>query len=132
MKDEDMLMSTQAELEEHILKFYKQLYQMDEQVENNPSAREDCFQFLKQTVTEQHNEELLKLLTLEEVFEAMKQLPTGKAPWIDVILAEFYQELWEDIEFYIFNFVSKAISQAFINNELNVSKIVLLPSHKTC
>ena len=43
MKDEDMLMSTQAELEEHILKFYKQLYQMDEQVENNPSAREDCF-----------------------------------------------------------------------------------------
>jgi hypothetical protein len=104
---------------------------MDEQVENNPSAREDYFQFLKQTVTKQHNEELLKPLTLEEVFEAMKQLPTGKAPWIDVILTEFYQELWEDIEFYIFNFVSEAISQAFINDELNVSKIVLLPSHKT-
>ena len=57
----------------------------------------------------------------------MKQLPAGKAPGVDAIPAEFYQELWEDIDLDIFNFVSEAISHTYIAEELNVSKIALLP-----
>ena len=57
----------------------------------------------------------------------MKQLPAGKAPGVDAIPAEFYQELWEDISLDIFNFVSESINQAHINPELNISKIALLP-----
>jgi exonuclease III len=127
MMDGDRPINTQAALEEHILNFYKQLYQRDDQVENNSAAREDCFQFLRPTVTEEHNLELLKPLTQEEVKEALKQLPAGKAPGIDAIPAEFYQEMWDDIEFDIFNFVSESISQAHISDELNISKIALLP-----
>ena len=123
----DRLISSQAELEEHILRFYQQLYQLDEQVENNTVAGEECFQFVRQTVTDEQNIELLKPLTVEEVAEAVKQLPKGKAPGIDAIPAEFYQELWEDIEFDIFNFASEAIHQAHISDDLNISKIALLP-----
>ena len=123
----DTLISDQTELEAHILEFYQQLYTMDDQVELNSAAREECFHFVKQTVTEEHNAELLRPVTLEEVTEALKQLPKGKAPGIDAIPAEFYQELWEDIDFDIFNFVSEAISQAHISAELNISKIALLP-----
>lgn len=57
----------------------------------------------------------------------MKQLPAGKAPRVDTIPAEFYQELWDDIENDIFNFVSEAVTQTHIAEELNVSKIALLP-----
>jgi hypothetical protein len=64
---------------------------------------------------------------MEEVLSATKQLPAGKSPGVDSIPAEFYQEMWEDIEFDIFNFVSESISQAFLAEELNVSKIALLP-----
>ena len=57
----------------------------------------------------------------------MKQLPTGKAPGVDSVPAEFYQEVWEDIEFDIFNFVSESIDRAAIAADLNISKIALLP-----
>ena len=126
MKD-DRLISNQKELEEHILSFYQQLYQMDEQVENNLAAREECFQYVQQTVSEEQNAELLEPITVEEVAEAMKQLPKGKAPGIDTIPVEFYQELWDDIEFDIFNFAAETISQAHISETLNISKIALLP-----
>lgn len=96
-------------------------------MENNEAAREDCFHHLQQTVTAEHNLELLKPLTIEEVSTAVKQLPAGKAPGVDSIPAEFYQEVWEDIETDIFNFVSEAIDQAQISEDLNISKIALLP-----
>lgn len=123
----DKLLDTQAELERHILAFYESLYSLDEQVENNTAARLDCLQFLEKKVTAEHNEELLKPLTQEEVAEAVKQLPAGKSPGIDTIPAEFYQEAWEEISFDIFNFVSESICQEGIAEELNVSKIALLP-----
>ena len=127
MLDEGRPLTTQAELEEHILNFYRQLYTADEQVELNNAVREECFAYVKETVTEEQNAELLKPITTEEVKEAMKQLPPGKAPGTDAIPSEFYQEMWEEIELDIFNFASEAIEQACISEELNVSKIALLP-----
>ena len=127
LDEEDNPLSTPQELEEHILKFYRQLYTKDQRVEENHAAREECFQYLQKTVTEAHNLELLKPLTQKEVKEAMKQLPSGKAPGVDAIPAEFYQELWDDIGPDIFNFAEEAINLAHINEEMNVSKITLLP-----
>jgi hypothetical protein len=123
----DTMLTTQAELEKHILTFYESLYTRDEQVENNITARQDCLQLLKKTVTAEHNEELLKPLTQEEVVEAVKQLPSGKSPGVDTIPAEFYQEMWAELGFDIHNFVSESIQQERIADELNISKIALLP-----
>ena len=127
MTNGDNMLTTQAELEAHILTFYKNLYALDEQVEENDAAREDCFSFVNRTVSEAHNAELLRPLTMDEVSEAMKKLPAGKALGVDSILAEFYQEVWESIDIDIFNFVYETISQAAITDELNISKIALLP-----
>ena len=123
----DRLISTQSDLEEHILTFYEQLYKKDDEVENNTEAREECYRYLKSTVTDEHNAELLKPLTPDEVTTTMKQLLAGKAPGVDSVPGEFYQELWEDIEFDVFNFVSETIQEAAIHEELNISKIALLP-----
>jgi hypothetical protein len=125
--DGDTTLTKQEELEAHILRFYKQLYTRDEQVEENSEARTDCFQHLSQLVTEDHNKELLRPITIDEVAEAVKQLPTGKAPGADTIPTEFYQTMWEDIKDDIFNFVLESATQCHIADELNVSKIALLP-----
>lgn len=90
-------------------------------------AHEECFCYLKQTVTEEQNIELLRPITPEELAAAVKQLPPGKAPGVDSIPAEFFHKLWEDIEFDVFNFVSETISEASINEVLNISKIALIP-----
>jgi exonuclease III len=127
LQDGERLINTQPELETHILKFYEQLYTCDGQVENNDEAREDCFRFVKETVTTEHNAELLKPLTMEEVHNAIKELPAGKAPGTDTIPSEFYNEFWDDINQDIFNFVAEVASQAYIIEELNISKISLLP-----
>ena len=123
----DKMLDTQSELERHIMAFYESMYSSDEQVETNEAVRLDCLQYLDKKVTTEHNEELLKPLTQEEVAEAVKQLPAGKSPGIDTIPAEFYQEAWEEIGFDIFNFVLESICQEGIAEELNVSKIALLP-----
>jgi hypothetical protein len=91
------------------------------------AAREECFRHIKQTVTDTHNQELLKPLTPEEVKEALKQLPAGKAPGIDAIPSEFYQDLWEDIGDDIYNFAAETVNSAHISEVLNISKIALLP-----
>jgi hypothetical protein len=127
MQAGDRLLTSQAEIEAHILSFYEQLYTQDQEVESNSVARADCFQYIRRTVTEEHNEELLRPLTLEEVTEALKQLPAGKAPGVDSIPSEFYQELWEDIDSDVFQFVSESMNQCLLEAELNISKIALLP-----
>lgn len=93
MQEGERTISTQTELEAHILSFYENLYTRDEQVENNDAARIDCFQYIRQTVMDEDNNELLKPISVEEVASATKELPTGKAPGVDAIPAEFYQEL---------------------------------------
>lgn len=130
LKEGDRIISSQADIEKHILTFYEELYTRDETVEHNEEARIDCFQYLRQTVTEEHNVALLKPITVEEVAAAVKELPSDKAPGVYAIPAEIYQELWEDIEFDVFNFVGEAISQEHISDELNTSKIALLPKSK--
>jgi hypothetical protein len=80
MKESDQIISSQAELETHILTLYESLYTRNEQVENNDEAREDCFQYLKQIVTDEHNAELLKPITIEEVATVLKQLLASKEP----------------------------------------------------
>ena len=127
MQDGDTLLTSQSNLETHILSFYEKLYTKDEEVENNSFARADCLQFTQPTVTDEHNAALMQPLTMEEVSEAMKQLPEGKSPGVDSIPAEFYHELWEYIDVDIFNFVSESITQCFLTEELNISKIALLP-----
>ena len=126
LMDGERSLTQQTELENHILSFYKNLYTSDELVENNEEAREDCFSFVKQTVTDAHNAELLQPLTLKEVTTAMNQIPAGKAPGVDSIPSEFYHELWDDIGPDVFNFVCETVSQTCITEELNVSKIALL------
>ena len=64
---------------------------------------------------------------MEEVKEAVKQLPAGKAPGTDTIPAEFYQELWSEISGDVLCFIEESLSQAHIEAELNISKIALLP-----
>ena len=127
MMDGDKLLTSQADMESHILKFYEQLYAKDEEVELNSAAREDCLQFIHPQVTEEQNAELTRPLTLEEVMDAIKQLPAGKSPGVDSIPAEFYQELWDDIDSDIFNFVEESMQHCFLADELNISKIALLP-----
>ena len=127
LQEGDNILTSQKDIEAHILSFYEKLYTKDEEVESNFSAREDCFQFIRPTVTAEHNAELMRPLTMEEVTETIKQLPTGKAPGVDSIPAEFYHELWEDIEVDIFNFVSESMNLCFLTEELNISKITLLP-----
>jgi hypothetical protein len=127
MQDGDNILTEQKDPESHILQFYEKLYTNDAKVEQNVNAREDCFQFIHRTVTDEHNAELLRPLTMEEVTEAMKQLPAGKSPGVDSIPTEFYHVMWEDIEADVFNFVQESITQCFLLEELNISKIALLP-----
>ena len=127
MQEGERTLTSQAEIATHILQFYENLYTRDEQVENNEEIRADCLRIIQQTVLPEHNAELIKPLTMEEVKEALQKLPTGKAPGADAMPAEFYQELWDDIAPDIYNFASETLTQAHINDELNVSKIALLP-----
>lgn len=71
-------------------------------MESVAQARTYCFSYLKKLVTKIHIKELLRLITMDEVSTAVKELPTRKAPGVDSISAEFYLSMWEEIEFDVF------------------------------
>lgn len=52
-------LTSQSDLEAHILSFYKQLYTRDDQVEEATEAREDCLQYVQALITEEHNRGLM-------------------------------------------------------------------------
>lgn len=85
--DGERTLTTQADLEEHILSFYKQFYTRDDLVEEAAEAREDCLQNMTRSITEEHNLDLIRPITMEEVSEVVKQLPEGKTPGTDSISA---------------------------------------------
>lgn len=55
LMDGNRTISTQPELEAHVLEFYEKLYTRDEQVEQNAAAREECLQHITRKVTAEHN-----------------------------------------------------------------------------
>lgn len=111
--------------------YYQKLFTRDREIEMNSAARLLCLSSMPKLVTHTRNMDLDKEITAEGVKTAVKDLPKGKAPGIDIIPAEFFQTCWEDIGPDLVEFIKEVLSQGRLPRKLNTSNIVLLPKTGT-
>ena len=74
--------------------FYKNLY-TSEKV--NEKVQHNLLRNIKTKLSKEQKSNLDKPITTEEVFDAIKKLPTGKSPGLDGFPVEFYKEYWGKI-----------------------------------
>ena len=95
--------------------FYTNLYQSS--VIDNPS------QFLNEIknpneITPEHQIELEKEISEEEIGKIIKKLPRNKTPGEDGLPSEFYQVFWLDIKDHLI----QSFKYSFANGELSVTQ----------
>jgi hypothetical protein len=92
-----------------------------------PSGMEECLGATERRVTDEMNQGLLRVFTMEEIGVALNQMPPLKAPGPDGFSACFYQKNWavmgEEVCGVILNFLNSGI----MNKDLNSTYIALIP-----
>jgi len=73
--------------------FFQNLYSYDLYVKGKTLARDLCLQSITRKVTKAQNNDLLCKLNMQELWEAIKDLPRGKALGEDGILTKVFQTI---------------------------------------
>jgi hypothetical protein len=82
------------------------------------------------TVEEIHraqNRALEREVTLEEIHKAIRSLPTGKAPRLDLIPSKFFQQSWTIVGLDMVELVKEVLASDSLPKQLNTNRITLVP-----
>lgn len=85
LSDRERIIKDLVEIEQFLVDFYRMLYANNPCVEANQEAQEICFRSVPRVVTDEMNAKLTLNFTIEEVKEALRQIPTRKVPRHDTI-----------------------------------------------
>lgn len=78
-------------------------------------------------ITKEHNQLLLRLVTMMEVESASAQLKDGKAPGPDGFTSNFYHHFWDLIKEEVWKVVEESRSMHWLLPSLNATFIALIP-----
>jgi hypothetical protein len=78
-------------------------------------------------ITEEHNQNLRNPISLEEVDQAVQEMPNGKAPGPDGFTVYFFKACWEMAKKDMYDIVEDSRHLASILKALNSTCITLIP-----
>jgi hypothetical protein len=78
-------------------------------------------------VTEEHNVNLCKPISKEEVDQVIQEMPNGKAPGPDGFTVDFFKACWDVVKYDIYGIVEDSRRSASILKSLNATMITLIP-----
>lgn len=123
LRDGDVVLESQEDIEQHVLHYYTQLFAMD----NNCSPNDLIDTVIPSCVTEDDNRLLTKLPSREEVKNAVFSMNGSGAPGPDGFGGSFYHTYWDIIADDVFNSVSQFFIQGWLLPNLNSNLVVLIP-----
>ena len=101
--------------------FYQELYTKDENVNFD----------LKNTSNIKINQELKikheEPFSMQEIADAVFQMPNGKSPGLDGIGIDFYKVFWKEIRAHVAALIGKIYQQRCLNPSANMGVISLIP-----
>lgn len=111
LKDENGHVCTEQDKKIKVVnKFYKKLFTL----EQKETDYVELLSEIENKVKDEDKTELEKNITIDEIQEALFQLPKGKAPGIDGIPTDFYVEYWDLLK----NTLYKLFTNIFISGAL--------------
>uniref|UniRef100_A0A803U0R0 Reverse transcriptase domain-containing protein n=1 Tax=Anolis carolinensis TaxID=28377 RepID=A0A803U0R0_ANOCA len=109
--------------------FYGKLYQKDQ------IKKEEIIRYIEKAkltkLTEEEREPLNRLITEEEIKEAIKQLPNNKAPGPDGLTALYYKTFQDELIRNLKDIMNNSFKKAIIPNSWQNANITLLHKEKT-
>lgn len=114
-----------AALEQELLSYFKQVHQetqMDWTV-----AIDKIIQSIPKIITEEHNQLLLKPISLQEVEKVVRQLKEGKAPSPDGFTSNFFHNLWDMIKLEVWQVMEESRTSKWMLPSMNATFITVIP-----
>lgn len=99
-------MDKQEDIEKELTNHFKIVHQ--EPATDRQSAINEILQHIPRLITEEHNQLLLRLVTLTEVEEASNQLKAGKASGPNGFTSNIYYHFWDLIKVEVWNVVKES------------------------
>jgi hypothetical protein len=81
-----------ASIEAELINYYK--YLLMEPIRDRMSTIRKITRHIPSLITKEQNETLMRPITQEEVDQAVKEMPLGKAPWSDGFTTIFFHYSW--------------------------------------
>ena len=122
--EEGIILDNKDSIELYICKYYKKLY-TDEPYDE--SLQTEFLELINNKLHESDIEHLQTEITENEIFIAIKDLSINKAPGIDGIPTEFYQNYWGIIKKEFVQVIKNVTKGTLLINEQRKAIITLIP-----
>ncbi|XP_019244265.1 PREDICTED: uncharacterized protein LOC109224132 [Nicotiana attenuata] len=112
------------QVEDHFLSFLKKLMGESSHVLPCPNA-----EVIKKgaCLSRQQELELIKTVTVEEIIDVIKSMPTDKAPGVDGFPIEFFNQQWEEVKDDVITDVLDFFQPGKLHKAINCTVITLIP-----
>eukprot|EP00253_Pinus_taeda_P031999 PITA_31999 len=114
-----------AAIEQELLTYFKQVHH--ETQTDRTEAIDKIIKSIPKIITEEHNQMLLKLITLQEVEKAVQQLKEGKAPGPNGFTSNFFHNFWDLIKLEVWQVVEESRANRWMLPSMNATFITLIP-----
>lgn len=109
---------------QYITKFYSHLYSSNAHTPGTMEAQAECWTNVPVKVAHDTNTNLTRALTVQDIFEAIKALPKGKAPGIRM---EFFHEYADEVAPTLLQAFTAMFSSEATSAYINKGLITLIP-----
>lgn len=125
LKDGDLILDSDADIEQHALNFFTTLYASD----NNCITNGLISEMIPSLVSVQDNVMLTNLPSIDEIKGAVFPMCGSSAPGPDGFGGFFYQRYWGIVGSDLCNLVIQIFTKSWIMPNMNSNLVVLLPKH---
>jgi hypothetical protein len=113
---------------EELTNYYKDL--LTETIDDRMPTIDKITRHIPSLVTLEQNEALMRPITQEEVDQAVKEMPPGKAPGPDGFTSDFFHYCWEMIREEVWQVVEESRTSGQVLSALNATFLMLIPKEE--
>jgi hypothetical protein len=117
----------QNDLAQYITEFYSRLYSSNAHTFGTMEAQAKCWTNMPVKVAQDTNTNFTRAFTVQDILDAIKALPKGKAPRHDGILMEFFHEYADEVAPTLLQAFTAMLSSGATSAFINKGLITLIP-----
>jgi hypothetical protein len=117
-----------ASIAEELTNYYK--YLLTEPIKDRMPTIHKITRHIPSLVTQEQNEALTRPITQEEVDQAVKEMPPGKAPGPDGFTTDFFHYCWSLIREEVWQVVEESRTLGQVLSAFNATFLTLIPKEE--
>jgi hypothetical protein len=126
--EQGQMLQKHEDLEQELVSYYQDL--LSEPPGDRSPAIEKITQHIPDIITQEHNEALLRPITIEEVDLALQDTPEGKAPGPDGFTTDFFHFCWPMIWEEVWEIIEDSRISGQVLPTLNATFLTLIPKEE--